>query len=74
MCSGLGLAAGHQLVASMPPLFRDDHYGFSLTNADDIITTAVMEKDAKVKFRMGPGIGVDIDFKKIEKYRINLSK
>ena len=74
MCSGLGLAGGHQLVASMPSLFRDDHYGFSLTNADDILTTEPMEKDAKVTFKMGPGVGVDIDFAKIEKYRVHLAK
>jgi L-alanine-DL-glutamate epimerase-like enolase superfamily enzyme len=72
MCSGLGLAGGHQLVASMPKLFRDDHYGFSLTNADDILTTLPMEKNAKVKFKMGPGAGVEIDFAKVEKYRVDL--
>lgn len=72
MCSGLGLSGAHQLVASVPALFRTDHYGFSLTNADDIIDAPILEKDAKVTFRMGPGIGVGIDFDKVNKLRVNL--
>ena len=73
MCTDLGLAGSHQLVASFPSLFRTDHYGISLTNADDIITTPVTETpDRKVKFRFGPGLGVDVDFEKIEKMRVKL--
>jgi L-alanine-DL-glutamate epimerase-like enolase superfamily enzyme len=70
MASGIGIAAAHQLVASCRKLFRTDHYGVSPTNADDILREPIQETKATVKFRMGPGLGVELDESKLDRYRV----
>jgi glucarate dehydratase len=64
---GIGMTASLNLWATTPALCHkyDSHYPFQV---DDIITQPLKWKDGSVSLPKGPGLGVEIDREKLEKY------
>jgi glucarate dehydratase len=64
---GISTAAVLHFVSSQPSLIHpiDSHYHHQI---DDIITEPFAYRDGKFKVPEGPGLGVEIDQKKLEKY------
>jgi glucarate dehydratase len=64
---GISTAAVLHFVSSQPYLTHaiDSHYHHQL---DDVITEPFFYKNGKMKVPDGPGLGVEIDRKKLEKY------
>ena len=64
---GIGMTASLHLWASTPSLVHkyDSHYPFQV---DDIITQPLQWKDGSTSLPQGPGLGVEIDREKLEKY------
>jgi glucarate dehydratase len=64
---GISTAAVLHFVSSQPYLTHaiDSHYHHQV---DDIITEPFAYKDGKMKVPDGPGLGVEIDKKKVDKY------
>jgi len=68
--SGLGLAAVHQFAATLPNVVRGCH-GSPLARAvDDIVVNPIEAYPETVKVTSSHGLGVAINWDKLEKYRI----
>jgi len=65
---GVGIAAVHQVAASMAELQRPDHYGPPFY-VDDILASPILETNGYVQISQKPGLGVDIDERKLESLR-----
>jgi muconate cycloisomerase len=69
--SGLGLAAVHHFAATLPNLVRGCH-GSPLARAvDDIVIDPVDAYAATIAMTDTPGLGVEVDWDKIERYRVD---
>jgi len=64
---GIGMTASLHLWASTPALCHkyDSHYPFQV---DDVITQPIRWKEGAAALPEGPGLGVEIDREKLEKY------
>jgi muconate cycloisomerase len=68
--SGIGIAAVRHFAASSS-LFRRGIHGSPLARAvDDIVKDPVLESATKLSVPEGPGLGVEVDEEKLEKYGI----
>jgi L-alanine-DL-glutamate epimerase-like enolase superfamily enzyme len=68
--SGIGLAAVHQFAASVWNLVRGCH-GSPLARAvDDVVVDPVGAYAASIVCTDKPGLGVDVDWEKVKKYRV----
>lgn len=61
---GVGIAAAHQIAATMQNLHRPDHYGRPYY-ADDILSTPIKEKNGYVSISRKAGLGVDLEESKV---------
>jgi len=68
--SGLGLAAVHQFAASLPVVARGCHASPLARAEDDIVMDPLPAYPATIHIGDAPGLGVSIDWNKLEKYKI----
>ncbi|HLJ58996.1 MAG TPA: enolase C-terminal domain-like protein [bacterium] len=69
--SGIGLSAVHQLAAVVPNLVRGCH-GSPLARAvDDVVIEPVDAYAATIELTETPGLGIEVDWAKVEKYRVH---
>jgi len=67
--SSIAAAGLVHLAAAMPSL----EWGFSISNhylIDDLVTTPLLPVNGTVSVPRGPGLGIDVDTGRIDKYRI----
>ncbi len=65
---GVGIAAVHQVAASMAELHRPDHYGQPFF-VKDVLTAPLGESKGYVTVSKKPGLGVELDEKKLKALR-----
>ena len=69
MCSGVGVAAATHFYASLPSVdYEGEFVDGVLIAEDDLLTDPIPVADGHVTVPDGPGIGAEIDGKKIERY------
>lgn len=72
--TSIGAAAVAHLCAAWPelPIVGDFHAGACEWIEGDIVVSPLRVEDAHVQVPRGPGLGMEIDEKKLEKYRLDL--
>jgi len=65
---GVGIAAVHQVAATIAELQRPDHYGRPFY-VDDILSSPIKEENGYVTISQKPGLGIDLDQQKLEALR-----
>ena len=68
--SGLGLAAVHQFAATLPVVARGCHASPLARAEDDIVMDPLPAYPATIHIGDAPGLGVSIDWNKLERYKI----
>lgn len=70
--SGVGLAAAHQLAFTAPSLVRGSHASPLARAVDDILKDPLPPFPVEVKALDKPGLGIEVDWDKVEKYKAPL--
>lgn len=69
--TGIAHAAGAQLMAALPELnLGCEFYMANYYLTEDLLTDPFPVKDGQVHIPAGPGLGVEVDRAKLEKYRV----
>jgi muconate cycloisomerase len=70
--SGIGIAASlHFTVATPNVRYGSDYYVANFLLADDLILNPLPMKDGHMFVPSGPGLGVEVDWQAVDRYRIN---
>jgi muconate cycloisomerase len=68
-CGILEAAHLHSCAAARNCTLRSDIFG-ELVREDDLIVEPIAIKDGRAAVPQGPGLGVELDVKALEKYRV----
>jgi muconate cycloisomerase len=69
--TGIAHAAGAQLMAALPEVdLGCEFYMANYYLTEDLLTDPFPVKDGQVHIPAGPGLGVEVDRAKLEKYRV----
>jgi D-arabinonate dehydratase/D-galactarolactone cycloisomerase len=69
--SGIGLAATLQWCAAMPNFLIYEYNQLLNPLRHDILKTPIVLKDGDLQVPMGPGLGVEIDWEKVDQFRMD---
>jgi len=70
--SGIGIAASLHFACSTPAvLYGSDFYTCSHLMTDDLITEPLVVESGDMLVPRGPGLGVEVDWKAVEHYRVS---
>ena len=68
--SGIGMAASLHFAVSTPNIhYGSDYYVANFLLVDDMIVTPLPMKDGHIFVPSGPGLGVEVDWAAVERYR-----
>lgn len=69
--SGIGIAASLHFACSTPAIrYGSDFYTCSHLMTDDLITEPLVVESGDMLVPRGPGLGVEVDWKAVERYRV----
>jgi len=69
--SGIGMAASLHFMASTPNVhYGSDYYVANFLLVDDLIAEALPMADGYMAVPHGPGLGIEIDWAAVERYRV----
>jgi D-arabinonate dehydratase/D-galactarolactone cycloisomerase len=69
--SGIGLAATLQWCAAMPNFLIYEYNQLLNPLRHDILKTPIVFEDGHIRVPMGPGLGVDVDWARVEQFRMD---
>ena len=70
--SGIGIAASLHVTAATPNIhYGSDYYVPNFLLLDDLIGESLLVKDGRVHVPSGPGLGIEVDWTAVERYRIS---